>query len=260
MNSSEPIDTDTDASADDNLIKILSPEKKRHSVPSVVRTAASQMRDMILAKDEGQFLGSEEELITWLGVSRPTFRQVARLLEYEQLLLIKKGPGGGFFSRKPSLDAVVHLASICLVSRKGRVSHMLQAGAPLYIEAARLAAAHPDLNERKRLQKMIDSVDHNFIIGNRGAFVRLVDDLSSLVFELSRNPVMEMFINIVREFAAELQADSGITTVHMKAYIEVMTYLVQAIVAGDVEVAGLMASRINATTRRWSPIELPEGG
>src|SRR5690606_4084804 len=100
-------------------------------VSSAVRSTAARLRDMALGQDADFFLGSEEQLIRLLDVSRPTFRQAARLLEHEQLLTIRRGPGGGFFTRRPSADAVVHLASICLVAQRSRVSHMLQAGAPL---------------------------------------------------------------------------------------------------------------------------------
>jgi len=246
-----PDKTPLELHTEGEFIKIISPVKARGSVSSVVRSAVQQLRDRILASEQGQFLGSEEELIDSLKVSRPTFRQVARLLEHEQLLRIKKGPGGGFFTRQPSLDAVVHLASICLVSRKAKLSHMEQAGSPIYVEAAKLAARNPDLSQRKRTLEFYQLSLDPASAENHAIFVRLTEEFSSLVFELSQNPVLSMFIDIVREFAAELHADAGITMDHRQRYLRVLGYLAQAIVAGDAEVAELMAKRLNTETQRW---------
>jgi DNA-binding FadR family transcriptional regulator len=236
---------------DDEYLKVIAPSQARGSVPSVVRKAVQQLRDRILASEQNQFLGSEEELIEWLQVSRPTFRQVARLLEHEQLLRIKKGPGGGFFSQKPSLDAVVQLASVCLVSHRARLMHMAEAGSPLYIEAAKLAAQHPDAGQRARLQEFLTGSQDPAVAESGSAFVRLTEQFSELLLELSRNPVLSMFMHIVREFAAELHAGAGTTQEYRERYLQLVGALAQAIMAGDAEVAALMAARLNAETRRW---------
>ena len=107
------------------------------SIPKAVRIASNQLREEILRADmPGEFLGSEEDLINRLSISRPTFRQVARLLELEQLLTIKRGPGGGFFSRRPSFQGIVHQATVCLVAHKATVAHLMSVGRQLICEAA----------------------------------------------------------------------------------------------------------------------------
>src|SRR5690554_8119325 len=88
---------------------------------SAARKAASVLRDHILAGHEGEYLGSESELLERLGISRPTFRQAARLLEHEQLLVIKRGVGGGFYSRRPSIHTVANSAALYLRSEERRV-------------------------------------------------------------------------------------------------------------------------------------------
>ena len=47
--------------------------------------AAERLRTIVLDADEGAFIGSEDALISQLGCSRSTVRQVARLLEREGL-------------------------------------------------------------------------------------------------------------------------------------------------------------------------------
>jgi len=50
---------------------------------SAAHRAAHALREDILAREDGELLGSEDELMERLGVSRPTLRQAARLLEHE---------------------------------------------------------------------------------------------------------------------------------------------------------------------------------
>ena len=54
---------------------------------TAVQRTADALREEILQAGDGARLGSEDDLLTRLSVSRPTLRQTARLLEQEQ----KKG-------------------------------------------------------------------------------------------------------------------------------------------------------------------------
>lgn len=71
--------------------------RKPRTKPNIT-TAASALREIIWSAAEGQLLGSEEDLTAMLGVSRPTVRQVARLLEREGLLKVRRGVNGGYFA------------------------------------------------------------------------------------------------------------------------------------------------------------------
>lgn len=84
---------------------------------STADRVANILRDRILGTDEGAYLGSEGELAAEIGVSLPTLRQAARMLEYEQLLQIKPGKGGGYFTRRPSIETAVKSASQYLSSK-----------------------------------------------------------------------------------------------------------------------------------------------
>src|ERR1700683_4326848 len=75
-----------------------------------VRTAA-KIREAILRRKEGDYLGSEEDLIARYGVSQPTLRQTARLLEQEQLLSVRRGQGGGYYVRRPIISVVARAAA-----------------------------------------------------------------------------------------------------------------------------------------------------
>src|SRR3546814_14470549 len=87
---------------------------QRVVVPSAALEAASILREEILRdiKDDEWLLGSEDEVMRSLEVSRPTLRQALRLLEQEQLVSVRRGVGGGLFARRPTEEGVTHTASV----------------------------------------------------------------------------------------------------------------------------------------------------
>ena len=118
---------------------VSAPDAGRGS--SLVKQAVDALRKRILAVAGGEvFLGSEEQLIEALGVSRPTFRQAARLLEHELLLKIKRGIHGGFFAQPPSASAVSRMAAIYLNAQGTTLQQISAATSPVVEEAAALLA------------------------------------------------------------------------------------------------------------------------
>src|SRR5690554_6008340 len=98
---------------------------------SAARKAASVLRDHILAGHEGEYLGSESEVVERLGIRRPSFRQGARILEDGELLVIKRGGGGGFFSRRPSIHSVSYSAALFLPFKAGNIAGIFPSPRPL---------------------------------------------------------------------------------------------------------------------------------
>ena len=81
--------------------------------PPLVKTTSTAdrvaiiLRERILTMDEEVHIGSEADLAAEVGVSLPTLRQAARMLEYEELLTIKPGKGGGYFTRRPTMETAM---------------------------------------------------------------------------------------------------------------------------------------------------------
>lgn len=85
-------------------------DKKSKDVSSRVLSIARALRNDALRKPEGSLIGSEEELVERYGVSRPTLRQAASLVAQEQLVHVRRGVGGGYFTRRPDSHSVAHMA------------------------------------------------------------------------------------------------------------------------------------------------------
>ena len=84
------------------------PRERAPRLKSTIDAAASRLRALARAANADALLGSEEALVAQLGVSRATLRQVARLLEREGLLKVRRGINGGYFAARPDLRTVEH--------------------------------------------------------------------------------------------------------------------------------------------------------
>src|SRR3546814_8305423 len=102
-------------------------------------------------KDDEWLLGSEDEVMRSLEVSRPTLRQALRLLEQEQLVSVRRGVGGGLFARRPTEEGVTHTASVYLRAAGTSYGDLIASLSVLSTHAARNAAENPDLEARQRL-------------------------------------------------------------------------------------------------------------
>jgi GntR family transcriptional regulator, transcriptional repressor for pyruvate dehydrogenase complex len=87
-----------------NPIPLLKPTSTADRVASI-------LRERIMTTGEGSYIGTEADLAGEIGVSLPTLRQAARMLEHEELLKIKPGKGGGYFTRRPTIETAIKSAS-----------------------------------------------------------------------------------------------------------------------------------------------------
>jgi DNA-binding FadR family transcriptional regulator len=215
-----------------------------------LQQAANTFRHWVLALEgEGEFLGSERELTERLNVSRPTFRQVARLLEQEQLISIRRGPGGGFFSRKPSFDGIAHMMSIYLVAQRARLSDMLQVGRPLLVDAACLAATSGDDIARRGPWEFLRS--QRAELDSRAGFARHAIGFNHALVAISTNPMLEIFMQIIQEFAGHFDSLRGFTAGRARRYLSAQRRLALAIREGDPEIAAIMAGRMSDELAHW---------
>lgn len=114
---------------------------KRVVTDTAVTATASMLREKILSENEVEFyLGSEDDLMASLGISRATLRQAARLLEHEQLLFVRRGSGGGLFGRQPTGTAVTHMASVYLRANGTTYGELIRCQTALGTASAQMAA------------------------------------------------------------------------------------------------------------------------
>lgn len=227
-------------------------KKQKKSAPNL-RQIVDALRDYVLPFDDGEFIGSENEMVEKFGVSRPTFRQAAKVIEQEQLLSIKRGVGGGFFARQPMPDAVAHVAAVYLYSRGATIFQAVEAGKALFTESAGLAARYrtpaivSQFEEFLERQKKPDSLAElrDFLVSEK--------DFFGLLGAAGGNPVIEVFSSAVVDFAATFMARSVYSghPERIKEYQKLQAEMIQAIVDGDEELAKLMSARRSDLILVW---------
>jgi GntR family transcriptional regulator, transcriptional repressor for pyruvate dehydrogenase complex len=180
----------------------------RSSAPAV-EVATRTLREEALHRPVGHFLGSEDELVQRLGVSRPTFRQAARVLAREQLITIKRGAGGGFFVRQPSTESVFQTVLTYLQSRHTSELQILEANAPLVRIALHSAASSRNRLVRRRLEKLQRSLQDEDGFSAQAEQERA---LAGIVGALCGNPAVALYMHLFNWLASKppLEAPPGV--------------------------------------------------
>ncbi|WP_238015174.1 FCD domain-containing protein [Dactylosporangium sp. AC04546] len=157
-----------------------------------------EMRIIEMGWPVGEVIGSEADLVAEYGVSRAAFREAVRLLEHHNVANMRRGPGGGLVVAEPDPDAMAHAAAVYLRYRKVNVPDLFEARIALELAAARSAAEHID---EAGIVKLRDGLAHEstFLGGESDATIH---DFHVMVAELSGNPALHLFINVLTQLSA----------------------------------------------------------
>jgi DNA-binding FadR family transcriptional regulator len=228
---------------------------------SLVQQAVDSLRDAVLGgAPPGTFLGSEEDLIAALGVSRPTFRQAAKLLKAENLLLIRRGMGGGFFTQAPSTEAVTRMVSIYLNAQGTTIRQINQVVAPLQAEAAREIALNPDLAVRSRLTEFLERHRSGQVSVEERHPIRRMIAFEHLLVEIAGNPANALMMRVMLTLIRDGQLMAGFPVARSAELHErFQEQLARAILDGDAEMAVLLCRRHASDFNRTltdSPVRL----
>jgi DNA-binding FadR family transcriptional regulator len=227
---------------------------------SATHRAAQTLRAEILAHEQGAFLGTEDELVARLGVSRPTLRQAARMLEHEQLILVKRGVAGGYFVRKPDVGAVTRAAAFYLQARRTSMRDLLLASAELVEAVMVRAALSPQAQARARLRGAVAAFSRSG--GQRPDTELLAREVEFIeaVLELAANPPLELFTRVLYEVGLAERSTRVFRdrSDRVAAWAAARTRLGEAILAGDAELTSLLVRRDARQMLEWIANDLGE--
>lgn len=113
---------------------------RKAGTKTAIELAAARLRTLAVESPDGALIGSEESLVALFGCSRGTIRQVARLLEREGMLRVRRGINGGYFAARPDAETIELAVSSYLQTIELDPSDIVKAAAALWIEAVRKAA------------------------------------------------------------------------------------------------------------------------
>ena len=182
-------------------------DKSQKSPITAVAEAAKLLREMILEKGDGAFLGSREDLVQLLGVGHVTLQQAARLLERERLLFVRRGTNGGYFARAPDEAGVKEMIATYLRSRHVSYRDIHLITTTLESEMERLAARSDDESGRRDLvaiSESIERVDTNDV----HELLRLHATYLKIVCRMAANPLGELITLVTLKLFSELRPES----------------------------------------------------
>lgn len=218
---------------------------------SLTYVTARNLRELALSVPEGQFLGTEKDLLVQLGISRPTFRQAVHIIESERVVAKVRGLNGGLFSRRPDLEGVVASAATYLRSRDTTLGDILAAADSAVADAVSLAAKCEDVDLRERLAALIDDLaaaemDKQPVADFRQDELRYIH----LVCEMCDNPALDLMVRVLYQVggAAFNNIFDGREAL-MQGRRTSRLQLLRAILNGDSELAVEVARRSGAHAR-----------
>jgi DNA-binding FadR family transcriptional regulator len=135
-----------------------------------------------------------------LGLGRPTLRQAARLLEQQQLVVVRRGIRGGIFGRRPNAEGVTANAAVFLRSQRTTFGDLLNAEVVLGPACAQLAASNPSDDERRSLTTHYAEAD-----GPMGVrqFMQTATGFQREVARRSKSPVLYLFVSVLMDLAVQ---------------------------------------------------------
>jgi GntR family transcriptional repressor for pyruvate dehydrogenase complex len=234
----------------------VGPPLGRRGATSTPAAVVDMLRRHIVASPSGAYLGSEGELLERLGVSSPTLRQAARLLEQQQLLKVVRGSRGGYFGRRPDVSATARAAAVFLEASQATLADARAAARPLMIEAAKLAAAMINEPGRRALAETLQADKANEPTQPLEALFSLDESLVKETLTLCGNPVIELIALVVDSLGALKQPRSRMFEEHpdrIAVWRRQLWRTGDAILDGDADLAALLIRRSYMLSDAWLP-------
>ena len=136
---------------------------------------------------EGQLLPPELELMQEFGVSRPTIREVYRILEADRLVGISRGANGGAVVHRPDPQLITEHIMLVLGWEQTSVSDFYEARAAIEPEMARAVAC-----AGRAPVILQDILDRAYVsITNSNKFAQILTEFHTTLSELAGNQLMK---------------------------------------------------------------------
>lgn len=208
---------------------------------TLVKDTADVLAELSLESSPGDHLGAEDELIERLGVSRPTLRQAAKIVESDRLLQVRRGIRGGFYASRPDAADVIRAPARYLRLNGATIADVHAVTRLIAEEVAVLAARSTDPAPREELAAFRARIDQADAVA---AMIRSETELARLLARMSGNPAAELFIEIGYTFGREEHHLRFYQSAEDRARARgLQRDLVDAVLAGDAEIARLMIRR-----------------
>jgi DNA-binding FadR family transcriptional regulator len=199
----------------------------------------------------GQSLGSEQALQQRYRVSRSVLREAVRLVEHHQVARMRRGPNGGLLVCEPDAAPATHAIIIYLEYLGTTIGDLLDARLLLEPLAASRAAQQIDEAGIERLRGVLRAEqDRNSDPAAPS------DEFHAALAEQSKNPVLQLFIDILMRLTVRYAEDSRLDSA--SDALEAIDHrrrdhaaIVAAVTSGDTARAMTLSERHAESVTKW---------
>jgi len=213
---------------------------------TVLDKGVAQLREIAIASPAGDFIGSEDDLLKTLGLSRSTLRQAARLLEREGLVRVRRGIRGGYFSARPDALTVEAAVATQLQLLDVDTRDTVAIATALWVEAVRKAASSSNTCKAEAIEGLQRQLR---AIGPEAGFAQLRDtnrDAQELIFATGRSSYIKLIFDINDLYASRRLTvpdplAAAIDPATAQAWRDAKLIELQSVAAGEAELAAAAA-------------------
>lgn len=205
----------------------------RRRLPKASDVLADLLRRRILSEglEPGTRLPSEAQLIEQEQFSRSTVREALRILEIEQLVAIRRGPGGGVTVHHPDPTNTVRAVATFLTLSETSLRDLFDFRAATEPAAAALAARNATEAQRTELLLLADDASDEAEIGFHWALA-----------EATNNGLFRVLLGSVSEVIRRHTADEDLDAHDREGASAAHRRMARAIATGDEDRASKAAS------------------
>ena len=217
----------------------------------LVQQTTDGLRELIYAREPDELIGSLPDLARLLGVGIVTVQQAARILEHEGALEVRRGPGGGYYGRRPDAAALERSLAAYMRTRPHGWEEALDMTSLLFNELCAAAAREGDAAQHPELRRIADRIDLCEREIDTGVWEEAFQDL---LFRMVERPLFELLTRVTLRFATS----RPVTTASIYDAEAMIGWkvgrhrIIDAILARDEELARFEANRSNRqVVLRW---------
>ncbi|OCB22584.1 GntR family transcriptional regulator [Mycobacterium malmoense] len=199
----------------------------------------------------GESLGSEPALQEHFGVSRSVLREAVRLVEHHQVARMRRGPGGGLIICEPDAGPATRAVVIYLEHLGTTLGDLLNARLVLEPLAASLAAERIDEAGIASLRAVLRGEEEW-----RPGLPTPRDEFHIALAEQSKNPVLQLFIDVLirltARYALQSRTDTASEAIEAVDRMHVdHAEIVAAVTSGDSARAKTLSERHVEAVTAW---------
>ncbi|MEY2925915.1 MAG: hypothetical protein RL367_392 [Pseudomonadota bacterium] len=181
----------------------------RIRVPKTSEIIADHFRGQIVRGElkEGDFLPPEGQLMTNMGISRPTLREAFRILEAESLISVIRGSRTGARVHRPSVELVSRYAGYALQSLGTTVADLYQARLAIEPQVVRWLATKPERQAIRRLRAEIERLRVLLVANRHDDFLEAVNEFHATLVDVTGTKTLSFMNQLLINLTARHQGD-----------------------------------------------------